>query len=103
MLVSEWFERHPGALVLLPTLQPCWAWLNQKEKKNPKDILHGWKRTLPEIIRLLNGNPKLLARAAPVAPQTFKATAIGCMPELDSKPLLLKIPHEHASTVGHEG
>lgn len=44
-----------------------------------------------------------LANDVPEAPQIIKAiaTAVTCMPGLDSDTLLLKTPHMHALTVGH--
>lgn len=47
---------------------------------------------------------KFLAREAPEAPQVIKTTAnaVGCMPDLERKTLLLKIYQVNTLTAGHE-
>lgn len=47
-------ERRPGSKALPPTLPFSWDWVNRKGF--PMVPYIGWKRTLPENIRLLDKN-----------------------------------------------
>lgn len=115
MLISKYFsdlENHGRWHIHLPA-NSTGAELLKGKGKESRRILHGWKSTLPEDVRLLNKNIsvstglslcEMLAQKVTKFLQTIKpiATTVGYTPaKLDSKNLLVKTMRVCAVTAEH--